>query len=151
MIRPPSNQNYRDAFWSGDPAFVQLAPNATDEQKEAHARLWQVAKETGNYSGLIIQGQTPTKFVFKPMAGETYFALQDDLIAGRVGMLVATSIAFRATIIEVVGFEKPRPAETKYGTIATGDITNTLHEAALGCIFELGLDCLNRAAGIAGK
>ena len=153
MIRPPSLQNQRDDYWSGDPAFVQLPPNATDEQREEHARKWRIARETGNYGDLLIQDAKPTKFVFQPMPGDVYRRLVDRVQAGRMGMLELHALAFRVAVVDVanLGDVKVRPMETELGTMATAEITNVLDACAPGCVNELGAEVIQRAIGLSGK
>lgn len=153
MIRPPSNQNHYDMFWSGDPAFVQLDDNPTDAQKEEHTRKWRIARETGNYGGLLIEGMQPTRFVVRPLPGDCNRKLIDRMFAGRIGGLELNALVFRAALVDVVGFGdfKVKMVESEFGPIASHEITNALDESARGCVNELGIEILNRAAGVSGK
>lgn len=153
ITRLPSNQHHRDAFWSRDPAFMQLPDEATDEQKAAHARKWKLARQTGNYGELLITGATPTKFVMQPIPGHVVRRIIDRVIAGRVGGLEQASLAFRAALVTIENFGDVaiKPTESDYGTIADVAITNLLDGCAPGCVNELGNDALERALGLSGE
>lgn len=114
MIRLPSLQRAWDEYYSGDPAFVQLAEDATDEQKAEHANKWRVLRETGDLSGLLKPGETATKFVCRPIDGETWRAFNDRLYLPadsdkRIGFLLAPAITFRLALHGVSGLDLPAP------------------------------------------
>lgn len=76
MIRPPSNIKPYRAFWTLDPALRQPpdppGDDASDEDKAAHEtalaeyhQAVKVARETGDWSGIVRDGETPTEFVLE--------------------------------------------------------------------------------------
>src|SRR5690349_19872189 len=101
MIRPPSAVRHYDAFFSGDPAFVQLADNATDEQRVEHARLWEVARETGNLGELLIPGSKPTKFVMRPLPGSLMRKITDRYMSDRMGAAEVNALALRCALVSI--------------------------------------------------
>jgi hypothetical protein len=121
MIRPPSNASRYDAFWSLDPAFIQLPKDASKEEQDAHEAKWQRARETGDYSELAIDGAQPTKFVMKPIKADHYAALVDIARSGE-GALMGM-LAFRVALDSIANF--PEQVTTinhpKFGKIATVD------------------------------
>lgn len=153
ITRLPSNQHHRDAFWSKDPAFRQLAPDADDAAREAHARKWRVAEQTGNYGEVLIGGATPTKFIMQPIRGDVVRKLVDRGIAGRIGVLERAQLAFRAAVVAVENFGDVtvKQVESEYGPIAELALANLLDECAPGCVNELGSAALDRALGLSGE
>lgn len=155
MIRPPSLQNRRDDYFSGDPAFTQLPEDATDEQKVERRRLVTVARETGDWSAFRIEGQEPTQFVFKPLRGEVYRTLMDRVAADVIGAGIARSLAFRAAIVDIPnlpGMPKIKPSSIDgLGEIATSAISDYLDSITPRIVTELGGVVLNRAGEVSPK
>jgi hypothetical protein len=121
MIRAPSVQKQYGAVFSGDPAFVQLPEDATDEQKAAHEQKWKVARETGDYSALRIEGAgDPTVFTMKPLSTDAFAALY--ALGAAEGAAAANMMAFRVSLQSVDNFGKvdiKRIQHKKFGPIAT--------------------------------
>lgn len=153
-LRPPSNQTNRDDFWSADPAFVQLPENATDAQILEHANKWRVARETGNFGELLVEGAQPTKFVMRPIPGNVMRKLIDQCAAGKLGDYELAALAFRIVLVDVSNFgdTKVKFVNTEdYGRIASQHIVDELDACAPGSVTELGLVAIQRGNNLSGK
>jgi hypothetical protein len=144
MIRPPSNAKQFDAFYSKDPAFVQLADDASEDDGKEHAQKWRTARQTGDYSALLIEGQQPTKFTLRPLSVDAFASIIDMKRSGTGDNEVAI-LAFRVALKSVSNFGKAEikfGPHKKFGLIASTDF---LDKAGL----PAGL-ALNIAAEIGG-
>lgn len=147
VTRPPSNQQTYDAFWSGDPAFVQ------GEGKE-HERKLELARETGDWSPLLISGLVPTKFVLRQIPGEIKRRVLDQFNAGKIGGYELDSLLLRLAAVDVVGlgdFKLKFTMSDDWGRIATNDLPNILDECAPGCVAELALHIFHKMMGLSPK
>lgn len=145
--RAPSNQQTYDLFWSGDPAFVQ------GDSKE-HERKLEVARDTGDWSPLLIQGQTPTKFVTRQIPGDLRRRLVDWYEAHKLGARELDALLVRLAVTDVVGFGDFRlkfTAHDDWGRIATTDLPNALDQYAPGAVAELAFQIFNRMMNPSGK
>lgn len=147
VTRPPSNQRTYDAFWSKDPAFIQGAgPD--------HERKIEIARETGDWSSLLIEGQTPTKFVLRQIPGEIKRRILDRFAAEKIGGYELDSLLLRLAVADVVNlgdFKLKLTVDDEWGTLATHDLPNLLDECAPGCVAEIGLLVYQRMMGLSGK
>lgn len=154
-LRPPSNIRPYDDFFSGDPAIVQSPPDATKEQIADRAHRIQVARETGAWNEVVVDGREPTRFVMQPLRGNFYRTLMDEISAGRVGAGKASQIAFRAAVKGVVNLgdrEVGDRVETdKFGSLAPVEFTDYLDSIDLSIVSELGGEALRRARDLAPK
>jgi hypothetical protein len=134
MIRPPSNiQPYTECY-SGDEALLQ------------DANLLRVARETGDWSPVIIEGMTPTKFTLRPLQGRLLRKISDLEIGGAT----KNSVIVRAAVIDVIGLDgfklKLEPdKEYGLGSIATQEFTDCLDFIDAGIVNELALLIWQRA------
>jgi len=147
VTRPPSNQQHYDEFWSGDPAFVQ-------GEGAEHERKIERARETGDWSELLIQGSTPTKFVMRQIPGEIKRRILDRFIAGKSGGYDLDSLLLRLAVVDVIGlgdFKLRFTADEDWGKLATHELPNILDEFAPGCVAELGLAVYRKMMGPSGK
>lgn len=119
MIRPPSNVAKYNAFWSCDPAFIQIPDDASAEEKKEHAEKWERARKTGDYTELLIEGEQPTTFVMKPLKADHYAALVDIAASGEPSAMVL--MAFRVALDSLANFPEPVAKENhrRFGSIAT--------------------------------
>ncbi len=153
----PSNQRTYDEFWSGDPAFVQLAENADDKAVDEHVRQIQMARETGNWQALrIADGPEPTRFGVKPMPGNAYRALCGMLESKQIDPIGLAPLAFRACIVRIdnggMDGVLPRINDHKLGDIAAVKVTNYLDSIDLGIVSEIGTQLFMRGTqGLAPK
>jgi hypothetical protein len=154
VIKPPSNvKPYSDHF-SEDPAFEQLPENATPEQSAEYATKVQVAIETGNWSGLRVDGASePTTFTMKPLSSAHLGKLADMRNSG-AGENAWLEYAFRCALVSVsnLGDAKVTLADGEdFGRIAslawmeTAGVTGSL---GLRIIRELGGRALGRALAL---
>lgn len=147
MIRPPSTQRAWDEYYSGDPAFVQLAADATEEQKTEHANKWRIARETGNPLALLREGEIPTKFILRPIDGDVWRAFNDRVFLPsdakrRIGFLTAPGVLLRLALQSVSGLDfvvkrAPDP-EWDGWEMAQPDIVRLLDSVDLRIVSELG-------------
>lgn len=148
-------QRQYDEYWSGDPAFAQPDKDATDEQRKEHQNKVRIARETGDWSPLLIEGMQPTKFVMRALRGRVSRKMVDDIGFGKIGSAELASISFRAAIISIENGPTDLPAitqvNTDYGAIASMDITDALDALALEIVGELGSTVLARARGPSPK
>jgi hypothetical protein len=110
VIRLPSLQRAVDCYYSGDPAFIQLADDASESDRAEHARKWKVARETGNYSALIVEGQQATKFAMQPVNRTVWRAFVDRVLyptesPRRIGPITTPSLVFRLSVCSVSGLD----------------------------------------------
>ena len=147
VTRPPSNQNRYDVFWSGDPAFVQ-------DSGEEHARKLERARETGDWSELLIAGVTPTKFVCRQVPGELKRRIMDRFQPNRIGERELDALLVRIAVVDVVNlgdFKIAWEADDDWGRLATNDLPNLLDEYAPGAVADLAVQIFNRMMGLSGK
>jgi hypothetical protein len=147
VIRPPSLQRPQDEFYSGDPAFVQLPENPTPEQIAEHEHKWKVARETGNYAALFIEGEQATKFTMAPVNRTVWRAFVDRMFqpvdsTRRIGPILAPSILFRLSIVSISAFDvaiKRRPHREWDGwDMAEQNIVDSLDALDPRIVTELG-------------
>ena len=155
MLRLPSNQRQYDTYWSGDPAFVQLAADATDEQRAEHVAKIKRAHETGDWSALLIEGAQPTKFVMQPIKGDQWRWLVDESTRDdqyRMGPAQFWQLMFRCACVRVVnlGVELPdKPVgHKKLGLIAPIEIPNMLDTIDASIVTELAGAAFERARNL---
>jgi hypothetical protein len=170
MIRPPSQQRDYETYVSIDPAFRQPPPapgdTATDEEraqyKEARADYdakLTAAKETGDWKPLLIEGQTPTKFVLGQVDRNVWRSLMDRAMlpvdsARYVGQVAMNALLFRLAIRDVVGFDKFErlpDANWDHWTMAPPSLVTTLDEISTAIVGEIGSAVFRRLQGISGK
>jgi hypothetical protein len=125
MIKGPSNQKPYEAVWTGDGAFIQLPKDATEEQQEEHARKWEVARETNDYSALRLEGaDDPTVFALRHLTADQLTYLHGATKAGTLTPVESTVLAFRAALLDVRNVGKVkigRIHHKRLGEIATLD------------------------------
>ncbi len=161
MLRPPSLQKTYDEYCSLDPAFEQPANDATDEQLEAHANRVRIARETGNWTGLLIEGGQPTKFEMRLLPGHLFRRMQDMAMSGRdgrpgVGVAEMGALLFRAALVNVSGLDDTL-TEVEFvtlptlGRIADNAVPDRLDALDKRIVTELGNEVARRASTIAPK
>jgi hypothetical protein len=152
MIRPPSlSKPYEDHF-SKDPAFVQLADDATEDEVREHVRKWRTARETGDFSALRVSGGgEPTVFTLRPLGLEAFAALVDMTRSGSGHNEVAV-LAFRIALRGVSNFGKADIKfvhHKRFGQIATTEFLDKSGLPAgvtLAIATELGGAAIERAS-----
>lgn len=135
MIKPPSNQKTYDAFYSGDPAIIQLPDEASDEQKKDRDDRIKRARETGLWDDVIAGGEQPTVFTFKQLTAAQTGHLHD-IMGNPRRQFEALMLAFCLALVDVKHLGeagKPTFVNAELGRMAT---TQFLDKA--GCTGELG-------------
>jgi hypothetical protein len=161
VIRPPSSYKNYDAFWSQDPAIVQLPDGATKEQRDAHEKRLEVAHETGLWTEVTCPGQQPTVFTMRQLPCEAFLLLQQ-MAALREPNGTIYSIAFRLSVVGVKNLASPDPTisyatDVRYPQFGKMASTSFLDEAECGgqlgaaVIFELGQLAYERAGAFFPK
>lgn len=146
-IRAVSNQKNYDEYWSGDPAFVQLAEDADEEQIKAHVAKIEHARRTSDWSALAVEGSSPTKFVMRPLRRTQLDWLIDQygrLDTKKIGDNILANLIFRCTLVEVVncdGFPAFKHENEPY-------LGKMIPESILAC---LPRDLVTELAGVAFK
>jgi len=159
MLRAPSNQKPYDTYWSGDPAFVQLGESPTDEAKKEHERVWDLARDTGDFSAVLADKRTladATKYVMRLVPGHALRKLIDLKSEGKIGNAESSALAFRIALVDVVNFPgltvKPEPHEdpafASLGKMLTVDAANQVDAEDIRIIGELGALAYVKALGV---
>lgn len=167
MLTAPSLQKKHGICWSRDPALrqpddpirgVDESDADYERRKKEVADEWQRdlerARETGDWRRLLKDGQQPTVFQVAPMKGETTRVFVDHLSAGKVGVALLSSLAFRACVqsVENLGDVKIKFDEhADYGRLADAEIVDVLDEIDPKIVAELGGYCWTRALKISPK
>ena len=132
MIQVPTNiGNYTDC-WAGDSALLK------DEN------LVRIARETGDWSALIVEGQTPTRFTMRVIPGHVFRKIADSAL----GEVERLSMLFRASCTAISGLEPFKFTTVKdrdYGVLASVDVTDLLDSVNINIVNELGSAAMNRS------
>lgn len=165
-IRTRSLQHEYDEFWTGDEAFQQ-PPKEPDVSREKNPPAWEahdkalaewqrrvrVARETGNWEALRIDGAPdPTRFVLKPIPGNLFRKLVDDVTNGAIGGTEAMTLMLQLALVDVVNLEGVkdvgRTKHPRYGDMATVQVPNLLDKIDPTIVGELGSAIRDRAQGV---
>lgn len=148
MLKPLSAQKPFDTYYSGDPAIFQLDATSTDEERAEYVHKYKLARQSGNWTGLIVDGQTPTRFTFRIIPGDLRRKLYDRLPKDQDGNTTGDSssewwtLVFRCAITEIANcgeLKVERVRDNDLGAvIATPDVTNALDEITPFIVNELG-------------
>lgn len=98
MFLPPSVQKEYALVFSGDPALA-----LPSDEKERDNAL-RVARETGDWSGLIKPGQLPTLFTVRPLSGSMITWLGSQRSRNRLSGQEACELAFRLGLRKIDNF-----------------------------------------------
>ncbi len=152
MIKPPSNVKTHEAFFSGDPAIVSLPPEASDEQRKELADRIDRARETGQWTDVLLANETPTTFVFKPLPSSVTGDLISMLHEGTERRFTVLELAFRLAIVDVKNLPDAGKIEfvnhPHFGRLASTaflDRAGCSGELGASIIVELGSYVLSRA------
>lgn len=116
MLRPPSLAKAYDDYYSGDPAFAQepaLSAEPTESEQAAlddYLAKLKSAKQTGDWSALLLPGATPTKFVLDQVDRNVWRSIVDrgglpDTNPRWIGPAQLLSLLFRLAIKDIPGFD----------------------------------------------
>lgn len=168
-FRLPSAQKQYDDYCSLDPAFIQPpsppAEGASDSERESFkaaaeeylAKLT-AAKETGDWSALRIDGQTPTKFVLGQVDRNVWRAIMDRAVLPgdsprSIGQITLHSLLFRLALKSIVGLgdvkvERAPDHNWEGWVMAQADIVTQLDEIDPRIVGEIGAGVFKRLQGI---
>lgn len=171
MIRLSSYQRDYDIYWSGDPALEQppIDPGraVSDETiaafkaaLAAYQTKLTAARETSDWSALILENQVPLKFVMQQVDRNIWRAIIDrgslPLDNPRlIGPGVLSSLLFRLAVKDIPGGEikvvrAPAP-EWDGWVMAQADIVSALDFVNPAIVSELGMDVYRRLVGVPKK
>jgi hypothetical protein len=166
MIRPPSLQRPWDAFVTSD-AAITPAPKrdaaASDEEHKAALDQWvakiRAARETGDWTPVVIAGQIPTKFVMGHIDRNVWRSIMDRAVLSPdssryIGQIALNALLFRLSVREIPEFKKfdrlPDPGWDNW-TMAPASLVNELDEIDPSIVGELGSEVLRKLHGIDSK
>jgi hypothetical protein len=157
VIKPPSLAKPFTEYFSEDPAFEQLASDATPEQTAEYSAKLTAAWETGDWSALRAEGAgEPTTFTVRALPSDAFGKLADIQAAG-AGDNEVYQLAFRVVLQSVsnLGNAKVTTIEDeRFGRIASLQfLTDAGVTGALGMriMREIGVRALKRANDSSGK
>lgn len=167
MIRPPSAQRPWDTFYSLDSAIIQppAIPDGelTEEQQaeikaaiaDYRAKI-KVAKETGDWRAIVVDGQVPTKFTMAQVDRNVWRAVVDRMQLPTnshryIGPAQASAVVFRLAVKAIAGwdaFERlPDPLWDNW-TMAPAKIVEQLDEIDQRIVAEIANDVFLRLQGV---
>lgn len=159
IIRPPSQQRQWDTHVSIDPAFKQAPPKDSETYADdlaAYAVLLANARDSGDWSKLAIEGQSPTKFVLGQVDRNIWRAIMDRAVLPgdsprHIGQVTLYALLFRLSIKSIVGWDKiERSPDFAWDgwVMAPADLVTTLDEIDPRIVGELGLEVFGRLRGV---
>jgi len=153
MFKLPSLQRSMTLVCSRDPALdtppdIEDGDGATPEETAKAQAAWtewarkiEQARETGAWASLIKDGAQPTMFEVRPFPGVPLRKLIDARSRGEIGEVECAALAFRICLIGVsnLGDAKvTKTAHSRFGDMASEDITNLLDSIEPRIVSELG-------------
>ena len=152
MLRLPSLQREYSYISAADDAIATPPKDADEATRAAFAHRLDVARRTGDYTDVLLEGRVPTKFLLRHIPGDTLRKLYDD--ANRLGHLEVASLAFRLALVDVSNLDGLRVRHEdheRYGRIAAADVVSVLDSVSPEIVNEVGLYALKRSQGIDPK
>lgn len=154
MLQLPSVQGEYADYWSGDPAFHQ--PDSNDEESvREHADKVRRARETGDWSPLLIEGQVPTKFVMKPLKGRQLRWLIDQSSRNdeyRIGNAQLGALVFRCAFVSAKDLDLSvadrHIKHPELGKIASADVTDVLDRIDQSIVIEIAAHVYEKALNL---
>jgi hypothetical protein len=164
MTRPGSLFKEYDFHVSCDPAFKPApaapGPDATDADREAwfksaqeYIAAWKSARETSDYSSLVLDGRTPRKFVLGHVKSKAWRSLHDrgklpaeskQHIGNAVLISLMTRLALRSIpALDMKLTHEPDPAWDGI-EMAPEDIIDVLDGQDPSIVGEIGQEVLRR-------
>lgn len=141
-------------FFSGDPAIIPVP--ADPEKRPERERLLEVARDTGDWTAIVLPGERPARFVMRPLTGNVYREIADAREAGKIRSGKLAQFAFRAAIQNVIDPElgdvsiKFEPTD-RFGEIATVACADFFDGIDLSIVTELGGYAMRRASDLTPK
>jgi hypothetical protein len=166
MIRPPSLQRNWDAFVTSDSAIIPAPKRADSPDDESHKKAleeWAAkirsARDMGDWKPVIVDGQTPTKFVMSHVDRNIWRSVMDRAVLSPdssrfIGQIALNALLFRLSVREIPEFKKferlPDPNWDNW-TMAPAQLVNDLDEIDPSIVGELGSEVLRKLQGIDPK
>jgi hypothetical protein len=100
VIKPPSLVADYTLIYSGDPALNLPADDAERE------RVLELARETGNWRDLLIEGDPPTLFQMRPLPGSVYDYWCGEVRRRELVDREAAALLFRLALTKIDNFGK---------------------------------------------
>lgn len=169
MLRLNSLQNDYEFCVSCDPAFApppKRADFASDDEYtkavDAYQAAWRVARETANYTPLILEGQAPTKFILTPKVNRHIWrAIQDRAMLPadsprHIGQVTMMSLLVRLALKSIPAFDgdvshAPDPQWNNW-PLAPQSVVDMLEEEDPAIVGEIGMHVFTRLAeGLSSK
>ena len=159
MIRTPSAVRDYDAYFSGDSAFEQPPTPAEGDEYNAYQAKLTAARETGDWSPLLIAGQVPTKFVLGQVDRTTWRAVTDRAILPadnprHIGPISMPAIVFRLAVKSIVGmdaFKRQRDERWDGWIMAPASVVDQLDDIDLRIVNEISDQVFSRLRGVSPK
>jgi hypothetical protein len=166
MIRPPSLQRSWDAFVTSDSAIIPAPKRddaASDEEHKTALEAWiakiRAARETADWKPVIVEGQSPTKFVMGQVDRNIWRSVMDRAVLSpdsprHIGQIALNALLFRLSVREVPEFkkfERTPDASWDMWVMAPASLVNELDEVDPSIVGELGSEVLRRLQGIDSK
>ena len=148
MIRPPSNQNAYDLIASTDEAINAPPADADDATNDAFNAKLNVARDTGDWSGLLIEGKSPTKFVCRVIPQTIMRRIADRMNEegpSKLGNLELVGLVLRLSVQEVTNlkdYKVRHESSQEWGRLASADLLDKLPPDVVN---ELGLVAWKRS------
>ena len=167
MNRTGSLQQEYDFYVSSDPAFVKPpakpADDASEQEIEAfktaakdYIHKWEVARETTDYSALIIEGQTPKKIRLGRVNRKIWRLLQDRALLPdreplKIGHRTLLAIVARLAIRSIphLDLKFDHVPDKDYGWVmAPEEVSEILDDKDPSILAEIGNEVLRRLQGV---
>ncbi len=145
MIGLPSLCTEQGLIYSGDPALKVI------EDADESERLHNLARETGRWSDLIVDGQEPTVFNVKTMTGTAYDWLCREMVNEKLIEPQIAALALRLSLRSVVNLGDYKVKELRgHGFwLTTTEIIDAIYAEAGGhgraIVMELGAHLFAKA------
>ena len=156
MFKPSLTKPYEDHS-PFDPAFAQLADDATDADRAARTAAIRRCRETGSWAELLVEGGIPTAFRFRPLPGHVFRALMDLASSGKIGGSQIGAVFFRAALIGVTHLDGVSEVKLNAtidgipGKVAGNEVADLLDGYDQRIVAELGDEVFRRASAIAPR
>jgi hypothetical protein len=152
IVLPQSLQGRYSWVWPRDPALARPPASADEKTRKDFEHKLEVARDTGKYQDVLLEGHQPTLFVVEPLPGAVWRKIIDMMTMDRIGNMEASSIIVRVCLKSVENPAIPVDVEAgPYGAWAKQSVIDTLDAIHPAIVSELGGHLSNRASAPPGK